>query len=60
MSTSKAAVLKHTQNPRKNLWNLKNVAFIEFLEFFWSKYILFYHYWLNITQDMSQNAKIAF
>ena len=60
MSVSKAAVPKHTQNPRKNLFNLKNIAFIEFLEFFWTKYILFYQNWLNITQDISRNVKIAF
>ena len=60
MSVSKAAVPKHTQNLRKNLWNLKSVAFIEFLGFFWTKYILFYQNWPNITQDISQNAKIAF
>ena len=62
MSVSKASVPKHTQNPQKNLWNLKNIAFIEFLEFFWTKYkyILFCQNWPNITQDMSQNAKIAF
>ena len=60
MSVSKAAVPKHTQNPRKNPWNLKNIAFIEFLEFFCTKYILFYQTWLNISQDISQNAKIAF
>ena len=34
MFVSKAAAPKHTQNPRKNLWNLKNIAFIEFLEFY--------------------------
>ena len=33
MSVSKAAVPKHSQNPQKNLWNLKNIAFIEFLKF---------------------------
>ena len=60
MSVSKASVSKLTQNPQKNLWNLKNIAFIEFVEFFWTKYILFYQNWPNITQDMSQNAKIAF
>ena len=60
VSVSKAAVVKHTQNPRKNLWNLKNIAFIEFLEFCWTNYITFYQNWPNLTQDMSQNAKIAF
>ena len=60
MSVSKAAVKKHTQNRRKNLRNLKNIAFIEFLEFFWTECILFYQMWLNITQDVSRNAKIAF
>ena len=59
MSVSKASVPKHTQNPWQNLWNLKNIAFIKFLEFFWTKYILFYQIWPNITQDISQNAKIA-
>ena len=60
MSVSKASVPKHTQNPRKILWNLKNIAFIEFLEFFLDKIHLFYQNWPNITQDMSHNAKIAF
>ena len=57
MSVSKAAVPKHTQNPRKNIRNLKDIAFIEFLEFFWTKYILFYKNWPNITQDINHNAK---
>ena len=60
MSVSKAVLPKHNQNPLKNLRNLKNIAFIEFLEFFWTKCILFNQNRLNITQDMSQNAKIAF
>ena len=42
MYVSKASVPKHTQNPLENLWKLKNIAFIEFLKFFWTKYILFY------------------
>ena len=33
---------------------------MEFLEFFWTKYILFYQNWPNIIQDISQIAKIAF
>ena len=52
MYVSKASVPKHNQNPLKNLWNLKNIAFIEFLDhqFFRTKYILFYQNWANITQ----------
>ena len=60
MSVLKAAVLERTQNPRKNLWNLKNIAFIEFFEFFWTEGIQVYQNWLKITQDISQDAKIAF
>ena len=60
MPVSKAAVPKHTQNPQKNLRNLKNIAFIEFLGFFWTKYILFYQNWPNITQDIIQNTKMTF
>ena len=60
MYVSKAAILKHTQNPRKSHWNLKNIASIESPEFFWTENILFYQNWPNITQDVRQNAKIAF
>ena len=60
MFVLKAAAQKHTQSPWKNLQNLKNIAFIEFLEFLWTKYILFYQNWPNSTQDIRQNARIAF
>ena len=56
----KSICIKTYPKRPENLWNLKNIAFIEFLEFFWTKYILFYQNWPNITQGMSQNAKIAF
>ena len=39
---------------KKNIWNLKNIAFTEFLEFFWTKYIRIDPILLKIW------AKIAF
>ena len=56
----KKQLYQNTQNPLENLRNLTNIDFIGFLEFFWAKHnFYFYQNWLNITQDMSQNAKIA-
>ena len=39
---------------------LKDIASIKFLEFFWTKCILFCQNWLNIIQDISQNTKMVF
>ena len=56
----KSSYNKHTQNLRKNLRKLKDITSIEFLKFFWTKYILLCQNWPNIIQDIGQNAKIAF
>ena len=51
---------KSTPKPPENVRKLKDIAPIEFLEFFWTKYILFCENLFNSIQDIRQNAKIAF